>query len=398
MSDWTTTTLGEIGQIYDGPHATPTRQAVGPYFLNIASLSSGRLDLTLSDHVSTEDFARWTRRVTPRTDDLLFSYETRLGEAALMPADIEACLGRRMALIRPKRDRVDPRFLLYLYLSPQFQSTIEQNTIHGATVNRIPLNRMGTWEVSLPPVPEQQAIAEALGALDDKIAANTALAAAADSLLAIEFCARLDRVAAREAPLREVASVILGGTPSRARSEYWTDGTIPWLSSGAVNATRIIEPSEFITQDALVNSAAKMMPAGATLLAITGATLGQIARLEIPASGNQSIVGVWSDDGPFNTWLYFAIQARRDALLARATGAAQQHVSKADVEQLGVPIPVRVAVDEFAALAGPLLELATSAARENRTLAATRDALLPQLISGKLRVRDAENIASEAGA
>ena len=117
-------TIGEIGTLYDGPHATPTRRTEGPYFLNIASLRNGRLDLASSDHVSDDDFISWTRRVQPEAGDLLFSYETRLGEAALMPADVRACLGRRMALLRPNRSLVDPRFLLYFYLGPDFQSTI----------------------------------------------------------------------------------------------------------------------------------------------------------------------------------------------------------------------------------------------------------------------------------
>lgn len=63
-----------------------------------------------------------------------------------------------------------------------------------------------------------------------------------------------------------------------------------------------------------------------------------------------------------------------------------------------MPVPSQHELDEFSSVATPLLELAAVAERENRTLAATRDALLPQLMSGKLRVRDAEAAASEAGA
>jgi len=88
-------TIAELAEIYDGPHATPTRRDEGPYFLNIASLKDGRLDLAESDHVSETDYERWTRRVTPGHGDMLFSYETRLGSAALMPEGVRACLGSR---------------------------------------------------------------------------------------------------------------------------------------------------------------------------------------------------------------------------------------------------------------------------------------------------------------
>lgn len=165
--------FGDLGQIFDGPHATPSRESQGPYFLNIASLVDGRLDLAKSDHVSAADFVRWTKRVTPSKGDLLFSYETRLGDAALMPGGVEACLGRRMALLRPDLTRVEPRFLLDYYLSPAFRAIIDRHTIHGATVNRIGLSTMSDWPISIPNVNEQVAIAEVLGALDDKIAVNS---------------------------------------------------------------------------------------------------------------------------------------------------------------------------------------------------------------------------------
>ncbi len=159
--------FGDLGELFDGPHATPTRCAEGPYFLNISSLKSGRLDLGESDHVSESDFLKWTRRVTPQAGDLLFSYETRLGESALMPKGVRACLGRRMALLRPDPNRVDPHFLLHFYLSPSFQRMIAARTIHGATVPRIGLATMGDWEIEIPPLHEQEVIAGSLRSLHE---------------------------------------------------------------------------------------------------------------------------------------------------------------------------------------------------------------------------------------
>jgi len=161
--------FADLGQIFDGPHATPVRRSEGPYFLNISSLKAGRLDLAESDHVSEDDFAKWTRRVTPQAEDLLFSYETRLGEAALMPPGIRACLGRRMALLRPNRDRVDPHFLLHFYLSTEFQRMIASRTIHGATVPRIGLATMGDWEVDIPTLQEQSRVSDQLRALHSSV-------------------------------------------------------------------------------------------------------------------------------------------------------------------------------------------------------------------------------------
>ena len=83
--------IGDIAEVFDGPHATPKKIDVGPFFLSISSLENGQLDLSKSAHISDEQFEKWTRRVTPREGDVLFSYETRLGEAALMPGGIKEC-------------------------------------------------------------------------------------------------------------------------------------------------------------------------------------------------------------------------------------------------------------------------------------------------------------------
>src|SRR5699024_6023502 len=82
------------------------------------------------------------------------------------------CLGRRMALLRFDLSKIVPRYFLYYYLSPEFQRTIDEHTLHGATVNRIGLATMGKWPIQIHSLREQNAIAEVLGALDDKIAAN----------------------------------------------------------------------------------------------------------------------------------------------------------------------------------------------------------------------------------
>lgn len=171
-SDWRIVPLEEIVEIFDGPHATPAKVAQGPIFLGISNLARGRLNLAQTEHLSEADFAKWTRRVTPNAGDVVFSYETRLGEAAIIPEGLRCCLGRRMGLLRPRAGRVDGRFLLYAYLGPEFQNLLRARTIHGSTVDRIPLIDMPRFSIRIPALPEQRAIAAILGALDDKIDLN----------------------------------------------------------------------------------------------------------------------------------------------------------------------------------------------------------------------------------
>jgi type I restriction enzyme S subunit len=176
------TTIGEIAAIFDGPHATPVKTEDGPIFLSISSLESGRLDLSKSARLSDKDFEKWTKRVTPQKGDLLFSYETRLGEAALMPAGIKACLGRRMGLLRPRSEKIVPEYLLYAYLSPAFQQTIVANTITGATVDRIALNEMSKFPIRVPELDEQKKVAELLENIDAKIDCNNRINAELEAM------------------------------------------------------------------------------------------------------------------------------------------------------------------------------------------------------------------------
>lgn len=347
-------------------------------------------------YVDDETYSTWFRG-HPEPGDIIFVCKGDPGRTALVPDPVPFAIAQDMVALRPERSRISGRYLLYALRSSLVQERIRN--MHVGTM--IPHFKKGDFGKLLVPVHdslrEQQAISEVLGALDDKIAANATLISTADELLWSEFHAFLRDGELTERATSDVATVALGGTPSRARPEFWTNGTVPWLNSGELNAARILKPSALITEEALSKSAAKMMPPGATLIAITGATLGKISRLEIAASGNQSIVGVWGDSPLMSVWLFCALRARRDQLLTRATGAAQQHVSKADVAQLQIPVAAPKTLWEFGRRAMPLLDLATNAERESATLVATRDTLLPHLMSGKLRVRDAEATVSAVG-
>ena len=176
------TTIGQVAELFDGPHATPVKTDDGPIFLSISSLESGRLDLSKSARLGEGDFKKWTKRVTPRKGDLLFSYETRLGEAALMPDGVRACLGRRMGLLRPRSDKVIPEYLLYAYLSPAFQQTIVANTITGATVDRVALSEMPDFPIRIPGMDEQKKVAGLLKDIDAKIDCNNRINAELEAM------------------------------------------------------------------------------------------------------------------------------------------------------------------------------------------------------------------------
>lgn len=284
-----------------------------------------------------------------------------------------------------------PRWVFHL-----FENTDLAGYDSGSVQPMLNRNYIAKVPVLVPPHRDQQGIAEVLGALDGKIAANAALAQSAHALAGAIFTRASMSADVAAVPLGSFATLVLGGTPSRTNEAYWRNGTVPWLNSGKANEQRVISPSELITEEALAKSAAKMMPIGATVLAITGATLGQVARLEIEACGNQSLVGIWGSSAAHTDWIHFAVRAAMPELLKSATGAAQQHVNKQAVASLPIMISSDETVAKFGAAVRPLLSRATQADRESQFLSQTRDVLLSRLMSGKIRVKDAERVVEGA--
>lgn len=379
MSERISTTFGSLGELFDGPHATPTRTSEGPLFLNISSLKSGRLDLSESDHVSSEDFVKWTRRVTPQADDLLFSYETRLGEAALMPAGVDACLGRRMALLRPDRTLVDPKFLLYFYLSPGFQQTIQKHTIHGATVTRIGLVSMPSWEVEIPPLNEQRAIAGVLGALDDKIAANDRTRLLLRELAKGLFDRAL-QAGTRDVEVSEIAEFHnRRRVPLSSRERDGRRGTVPYY--GAAGRLGFIDEAIFDEQLVLVGEDGSVISDRGTPV---------VQYIWGPAWVNNH-AHVLTGQGISTEALRIALE--RTNVMHLVTGAVQPKISMGNLKRLEITIP-----DDFAGVDARIQELtATERALsdEAKCLAASRDELLPLLMSGRLRVGEAEEAVEE---
>lgn len=173
MSEWKQCTVGDVCEVFDGPHATPPQSNDGPIYLGIPSIrSDGSIDYENSKRISYENYPKWTKRVTPQENDVVFSYEANLESYARIPAGFEGCLGRRMAIMRPDPSAIDARFLYYYTQSPAWKAVIASRTVLGATVNRIPIATFPEFPLRLPSLPAQQRIAGVLSAYDKLIENN----------------------------------------------------------------------------------------------------------------------------------------------------------------------------------------------------------------------------------
>ena len=198
----------------------------------------------------------------------------------------------------------------------------------------------------------------------------------------------IDKTGGKKDLLKNHAKCILGGTPSRAKPEYW-NGNINWINSGEINRFRILKPSETITELGLKKTSTTPLPAGTTVLAITGATLGQVSRLEVESCANQSVIGAIPDKSLTNEYVYLDILENINDIIGRQTGGAQQHINKNDVETYEIMIPDAEELSIFETKVESLFGQIRNNCIENERLTKLRDTLLPELLNGKI---DASNI------
>lgn len=181
----------------------------------------------------------------------------------------------------------------------------------------------------------------------------------------------------------------LGGTPSRNEEKYW-NGKIPWLNSGKTNELRITKASEYVTELGLEKSSTKLMPQYTTVLAITGATLGQVSMLGSEMCANQSVVGIYSDKNP--EYVFYLMKDKIQKLIQSASGGAQQHINKDIVNEMKFVLPADTMLNDFKDIIRPINKEIFNLLYKNHTLKQTRDLLLPRLISGEIDVENLEVI------
>ncbi|OFI39467.1 hypothetical protein BIU82_14175 [Arthrobacter sp. SW1] len=404
---WTKTTLGEVcasggGAIQTGPFGSQLH-ASDYVETGVPSV----MPQNIGDNAIVEEgIARITE-----------ADATRLAKHRLRPNDIVYSRRgdvERRALVRPENAGwlcgtgclkvsfgdapvVSPAFISYYLGTEESREWIVRHAV-GATMLNLNTKILAAIPLTLPPRSEQEAIAEVLGALDDKIAANTKLATTADSLAVAEFQHAVRDVALSEQTFADLATVSGGGTPSTKVLEYW-DGNISWATPTDVtplSGPYLESTSRSITEAGLTACASSLYPAGSILMT-SRATIGAFAFAQKPMAVNQGFIVVQPTDTELSPWIFHEMRSRVDEFIAHANGATFLELSRGKFKSFKVRLSTSAAMNAFGKEAARLHEVASHALRENRTLAATRDALLPQLMSGKLRVKDAEAVLEQAG-
>ena len=303
-----------------------------------------------------------------------------------------------------KEDVSDNDFVYYLTKTPLFRDTAIKSMVGSSGRQRAQMDVLENLKMLVPKdISDQRRIASILSSLDRKIELNNKINADLEEMAQTIFKnwfvdfepfkdgqfvdSELGMIPEgwKVGTLGDFCKCLLGGTPSRSKEEYW-NGDVNWINSSEINKFRILEASEKITELGLSKSATKLLPKKTTVLAITGATLGQVSLLEIDTCANQSVIGVLENAEVPYEYIYPFIKDRIEMLIQHQTGGAQQHINKDNVESLIFLLPTINVLEDYISLVSPMYKRIESQCFENLYLSLLRDTLLPRLMSGELEV------------
>ncbi len=322
------------------------------------------------------------------------------------------------------RNAIDPIFLAWFLAAPSTVSWIREQAI-GATMPNLNKSIIGRIEFPLIPMSDQNEIASLLGALDDKIELNRLMSATLEEMaraLYRSWFVDFDPVHARAAgqppthmhpataalfpnsfsdnglpegwemsTIGKVAETVGGTTPKTKEPTFW-DGPHRWATPRDLSKLKqpiLFETERTLTKAGLSKVSSGLSPAGTVLLS-SRAPIGYIVIAKNPVAVNQGFIALRETNRISSVEAYFWVQSNMDEILANANGSTFQEISKKNFR----PLPCVVASDavraSFCDLAGTWFDRICTLCAEANTLASLRDTLLPRLMSGELRIRDAE--------
>ena len=172
-SDIETTALAELcEQVIDCPHSTPVWMDAGVIVLRSSNIKNGRLDLSNPSYTDEYHYQERSKRAEVQAGDLVITREAPMGEVCLIPDDLKCCLGQRMVMLRPDHERCDGKYLLYALQSNRVQNEIRSHEGTGSTVSNLRIPVLKSLPIPTPDLANQKVIAHILGTLDDKIELN----------------------------------------------------------------------------------------------------------------------------------------------------------------------------------------------------------------------------------
>lgn len=293
-------------------------------------------------------------------------------------------------------------FAYYLLRTADLRAHLIANMNGSSGRQRVQADALRNYVVDLPSIEEQQRIAGVLGALDDKIESNRQVCSLIDLLATELFCDRFTVHTRGETSdlmtIGDIGEIVGGGTPSKKVEEYYAESGIAWLTPRDLSKDRSIfrQHGELdISELGLRKSSARLLPRG-TVLFTSRAPIGYIAIASGETSTNQGFKSIVPHSNFGTPFTFYLLKQLTPEIVTSANGSTFKEISKSGLAKVSFKSPSTEAVQAFNATVQPLLDLQEVKEIENCQLSQLRDTLLPELMSGRMRVDEAGRLVSEA--
>jgi len=354
-------------------------------------------DLHLSDYGFAGDVA--STKTKFKKEDILFG-KLRPYFRKVIIAPFDGVCSTDIWVVRAKKE-VDQKYLFYWMASHEFVDQATQGS-EGTKMPRAKWEYISRFEQPVPSLPEQHFIAEVLGALDDKIELNRRMNATLESMARAVFKAWFmeneEAKGWKIGQIKDLGDVVCGKTPPTNDKENY-DGDIPFITIPDMhNKVFITQTRKTLSEKGAQTQSKKTLPVFAICVSCI-ATPGLVSLTTKPSQTNQQINNLVPNDKKSVFYCYYALRALADEIRARGSGGSVVvNLNKGQFEILPVVIPPATKLHEFQEQVEPLFLRLLANENESRTLAALRDALLPRLMSGEVRVKaDKTNSPIEKG-
>lgn len=406
---------------------TPVKTESGIPLITAKIIKGGRIE-TPTEFIAKDNYDAWMRRGIPKTGDVVLTVEAPLGEVAQLGHE-KVALAQRVVTLRGKIGVLDSTYLLYLLQTEEMQSKLKARAT-GTTVLGIKQSELRKVELQLPPIGMQVSAAAILKALDDRIAllreTNATLEAIAQALFKSWFV-DFDPVHAKQqgiAPegLDEATAALfpdsfeeseLGLVPRGWRlgtladiavyqngyafkTRDWQDTGHPVVKIGNVKPGIIdIVGTSCVSSDTVMGLERFLLKRGDLLVGMTGyvGETGLMPDIDPPAYLNQRVGRISTSSGIDDLGFVYCIvrnPAYKTYAEAKSHGSAQANVSGSELMSYPTVLPSPEVLKTFNQMTRRLIDKILANHAQAQTLATLRDTLLPRLISGQLRLPEAE--------
>ena len=391
-SDWNIMKLSEVAEIVMGqsPDSSSYNDTEDGVAFFQGKTEFGRINPVVK---------KWCNNPTKISKplDILISVRAPVGDVNIN--NIEACIGRGLGAIRA----TSSSNYKYLYYAIQKYNNQLKKASQGSTFEAINSNDLKGLKLPIPHIDEQEKIALILSNVDEQIDNVDALIEKNKELKKGLMQTLLTKGIGHtkfktteigEIPeewevkkIIDIATTTSGGTPSRAKKEYYENGIYPWVKTGELYNKYISETEEYITEDALKKSSAKLVQEGAVIIAMYGATIGKLSIAKRSVTTNQACCSIICNDNIcYNEYLYYRLDFEKENIINLGAGGAQPNISQDIIKSYKLAIPSIVEQQRIALILSEIDEKIDEYENKKQQLEEIKKGLMQQLLTGKIRV------------